>query len=99
MRPVAGESCVLLVRVTPRSSRDEVVGWDGDTLRVRLRAPPVEGRANEALCRFLAAKLGVALSGVSVVSGASARTKRVRVQGTTEAVARAAFTAQARLLP
>ena len=72
---------MLSVRVTPRSARDEVVGWDGDVLRVRLRAPPVEGRANEALRRLLAAELGIPAGRVGIVSGAAARTKRVWIEG------------------
>ncbi len=75
---------MLVVRVTPRSGRDEAVGWDGDVLRVRLRAPPVEGRANEALCRFLAERLGLPVSRVSVVAGGSSRTKRLHIHGLTE---------------
>jgi len=75
------ESTLLTVRVTPRSARDEVIGWDGDTLRVRLRAPPIEGRANEALRRLVASALALAPSAVDVVSGETSRTKRLRVKG------------------
>ncbi len=70
-----------MVRVTPRASRDEILGWEGDVLRVRLRAPPVEGRANEALVRLLASCLGVPPSAVGIVSGQAARTKRISVRG------------------
>jgi len=76
---------VIAVRVTPRSARDEVTGWRDGALRVRLRAPPVEGKANEALRRLLAERLGVALSAVSIVSGGTARLKRVRIDGIDEA--------------
>jgi uncharacterized protein (TIGR00251 family) len=79
------ESAVFSVRVTPRAGRDEVVGWQDDVLRVRLRAPPVEGQANEALRRLLAKRLGVAPSAVELVSGATGRTKRVRFTGLSEA--------------
>jgi uncharacterized protein (TIGR00251 family) len=75
------ESAVLLVRVTPRAGRDEIAGWQGDQLRVRLRAPPVEGQANEALRRLLAARLGLPVSAIELLTGATARTKRVRVDG------------------
>jgi hypothetical protein len=71
----------LVVRVTPRAGRDEIAGWQGDELRVRLRAPPVEGRANDALLRLLAARLGIPVSGIELVSGAAARVKRLRVDG------------------
>jgi uncharacterized protein (TIGR00251 family) len=80
--------CVIAVRVTPRASRDKVTGWQNGALRVRLRAPPVEGKANEALRRLLADRLGVALSAVSIVSGETARLKRVRVEGLDEASVR-----------
>jgi hypothetical protein len=75
------ESAVLTVRVTPRAGRDEVVGWQGDELRVRLRAPPVEGQANAALRRLLASHFGVPLSALELLSGATARTKRLRIEG------------------
>ena len=69
------------VRVLPRASRDEIVGERGGTLVVRLTAPPVEGRANEALCRLLAKRLGVAKGRVTVVRGASSRDKLVEIEG------------------
>jgi uncharacterized protein (TIGR00251 family) len=75
------DSATISVRVTPRSARDMVIGWDGDVLRVRLRAPPVEGRANEALRRLIAARLGVVVSSVEIVTGETSRVKRVRIDG------------------
>jgi uncharacterized protein (TIGR00251 family) len=74
---------VITVHVTPRSGRDEIAGWQEGELRVRLRAPPVEAAANEALCRFLAKQLGVATSAVEIVGGATARHKHVRISGLT----------------
>ena len=71
----------LRVRLTPRAGRDEVVGWEGDLLRVRVTAPPVEGRANAALERLLAAALGVPARAVRIVSGARGRQKTVVVDG------------------
>jgi len=76
--------CVLEVRVSPRAARDEIGGWQEGRLRVRLRAPPVEGRANEALRRLLADRLGVPVSAVEVASGAASRVKRLRISGLTE---------------
>ena len=76
--------CVIRVRVTPRSGRDEVVGWQGDELRVRVRAAPVEGQANEALCRLIAKHVGVPSSAVEVVGGATSRTKTLRLEGLSE---------------
>lgn len=69
------------VRVTPRGGRDAIdgVGEDG-ALRVRVAAPPVDGAANDALCRLLARGLGVAPGGVRVVGGASGRRKVVEAE-------------------
>jgi uncharacterized protein (TIGR00251 family) len=83
---------LIAVHVTPRASRDEVSGWREDELRVRLRAAPVEGAANEALRRFLAKQLGVAASAVEIVGGTAARHKRVRIEGLTEDDVRARLT-------
>jgi len=69
------------VRVVPRASRNEIVGVHGDALKVRLTAPPVEGRANEALIAFLAQRLGVRKSQVEIVAGATSRRKVIRVIG------------------
>lgn len=82
------DSSFFVVRVTPRADRDEVVGWQADELRVRLRAPPVDGRANDALRRLLASRLGIAPSGLELVSGATGRVKRLRVEGLSEAEVR-----------
>ncbi len=76
-QPVA----LLTIRVQPGARRSEVVGWDGDTLRVRVAAPPVEGKANEALVELLAEALGVRRRQVEVVKGATSRVKAVRVAG------------------
>lgn len=71
----------FLVRVQPRSSRNEIDGeWQG-ALRIRLNVPPVEGRANEALRRFLADCLNVPLAAVRIASGERGRLKRVEIQG------------------
>jgi uncharacterized protein (TIGR00251 family) len=76
---------VFAVRVQPRASRDAVGGeWQG-ALKVRLTAPPVDDKANEALRRLLAARLNVPLGAVTILAGARARTKRVAVSGVTEA--------------
>ncbi len=71
----------LTVRVTPRASRDELLGFQGEVLRVRVKAPPVEGRANEALLRLLAKVLGVPRSSLAIVRGQTSREKIVAVDG------------------
>ena len=67
------------VRVVPRASRNEIAGVHGDALKVRLTAPPVEGKANEALIAFLAKRLGVRKSQVEIMAGATSRRKMIRV--------------------
>lgn len=69
------------VRAQPRASKTEVAGPHGDSIRIRLAAPPVDGEANEELVRFLAKLLGVARSAVSIVSGETGRDKLVEVSG------------------
>jgi len=69
------------VRVQPRASRDELAGERAGALVVRLKAPPVEGAANAALVRFLAKSLGIPVSAVEILRGASQRNKLVRVLG------------------
>ena len=72
---------ILTVHVQPRSMRTEIVGWHGDALKVRVKAPPVDGAANDELTRFVAQKAGVAWSAVRVVSGTTGRRKRISVDG------------------
>lgn len=69
------------VRVVPRANKSEIVGVEGDSLKVRLKAPPVEGKANEALVKFIAERLAVSKSQVEILSGHASRTKVVRVRG------------------
>lgn len=75
---------ILLVRVQPRASKDEVAGVMKGALKVRLRAPAVEDRANEALCKYLAELLKTPKSAVRILSGHHSRSKRVEVLGVTE---------------
>ncbi len=77
------------VRVQPRASRDEIAGECQEGLKIRLTAPPVDDRANEALRRLLAASLKVPLSAVRIASGERSRSKRVEVRGVTAGAIRA----------
>lgn len=75
---------LLRVRVQPRASRSEIVGWRADgALSVRVAAPPVEGRANAAVAALLAEALDLRPSAVTVERGARGRDKLVRVEGVT----------------
>jgi uncharacterized protein (TIGR00251 family) len=76
----------LTLKVTPRSRRNQVVGpveigGDRRALSVRLAAPPVDGAANDALCRFLADALGVSRSSVTLRSGETSRIKLIHIAG------------------
>ena len=75
----APDGALLPVRVQPRASCDEVVGWQGATLRVRVTAPPTDGRANGAVAALLAEACGVPLSAVELVRGHASRDKLFRV--------------------
>src|SRR5260370_40005890 len=75
---------ILQVRVQPRASKDEIAGVMGGALKVRLRAPSLEGRANEALCEYLAELLKTPKAAVRILSGHHSRSKREEVRGVTE---------------
>lgn len=84
----------IAVQVVPRATRNEVAGVQGDLLKVRITAPPVEGAANEALLAFLAKALGLRRRDVELVSGEHARRKLVRIRGLDAAAARARLQGQ-----
>ena len=79
----------LHLKVTPSASRDAVVGWQGDVLRVHVRAPAQRGKANDAVLRLLAAALGVERRRLRIVRGETSRQKVVSVDGLDEAEIRA----------
>ncbi len=74
-----GTDLILQVRVQPRAGRDEITGLQAGRLRVRLTAPPVDGKANLHLCRFLAEAFAVPPSRVTLIAGATSRDKRLRI--------------------
>ncbi|HXJ04625.1 MAG TPA: DUF167 domain-containing protein [Candidatus Acidoferrum sp.] len=75
---------IFMVRVQPRASKDEITGVIGGALKIRLQAPAVENRANEALVEFLALLLKTPKSAVRILSGDRSRTKRIEVHGVTK---------------
>lgn len=75
---------VISVRVQPRSSRNEIVGVLGESLKVRVTAPPVDGAANEALIDLLKSTFRIPSTAITIVSGSSSRTKIVELAGVTE---------------
>ena len=79
----------LRVKVTPNASRNEILGWEdsprtGPHLRVRLQAPPVEGKANKALVAFLAKQLKIPKSKITLLKGQSSRLKSLQIPEGTE---------------
>ena len=74
-----GEDLLLAVHLQPKASKDEFAGLHGDRLKIRLTAPPVEGKANAHLMAFLAKAFGVPKSQVSLESGELNHQKRVRI--------------------
>jgi len=86
------EGVVVNVRVVPRAPRNTVQGVLGDALKIRLAAPPVEGKANTELVRFLAAELALHAGKIHLLAGATGRTKRVLIQGMSGAILAAKLT-------
>jgi hypothetical protein len=78
-------AAVFAVRVAPRASRDAIEGEYQGALKVRLTAPPVDDRANDALRRLLAKRLNVPVPAVRIVAGEKSRTKRISILGVTPA--------------
>jgi uncharacterized protein (TIGR00251 family) len=81
----------LDVRLQPRARKDEIVGERDGRIVIRVTAPPVDGRANDALTRLIAKRAGVAPSRVTIVRGHSARDKTIRVDGVDDQTLRAAL--------
>jgi uncharacterized protein (TIGR00251 family) len=73
------------LKVIPNASRDEVAGWLGDALKLKIQAPALDGRANEALAGFLADQLGLPRRSITLLRGEKSRHKVVRVDGLSQA--------------
>lgn len=84
----------IAIRLQPRARRNEIVGVRADAFVLRVTAPPVDGRANEAVCRLIATAAGVPPSRVTVVRGLSSRDKVIRVEGVDAADLRSALEAR-----
>ena len=84
-----GDGVTLRLHIQPGAKKTEVAGLYGEALKIRLAAPPVDGKANASLIAFLADQLGVPKSAGSLLSGESSRAKRVHVSGVAAAAAEA----------
>jgi uncharacterized protein len=73
----------IAIKVVPRASKNQIVGVEGDVLKIRLNAPPVEGKANDALVAFLADTLKIRRAQIEIIVGDTSRKKLLRVRGVT----------------
>ena len=78
------ESLIITLRVVPRASTDGFQGLLGDALKVRIQAPPVEGKANTYLLRFLSKQWKIPKSRLEILSGETGRNKRIQIQNPSE---------------
>jgi uncharacterized protein len=81
----ANDGVIFGLRVVTRASKSEIVGEFEGNLKVRISAPPVDGAANEEVIRLLAKAVGVAKSNITIVSGQTSKTKRIRINGVSAA--------------
>ena len=72
---------IIKIKLIPRSSRNEIIGKENNAIKMKLTAPPVEGKANKALVQFLAKKLGVPKRDIEIVSGEHSREKSLKING------------------
>lgn len=84
-----GRGSRLAVHVVPRASKSEICGLQGAALKVRLQAPPVDGKANKALCEFIAERLGVSARHVLIAAGSTSRLKTLLISETAPDIVRA----------
>jgi uncharacterized protein (TIGR00251 family) len=83
----------LRIRVQPRAKRTEIAGEREGAIVIKVNAPPVDGKANEAVCKLIAQRVGVPVRSVRVVRGEKSRDKQVRVEGMDATDVRAALLA------
>ena len=75
------DGVIFRIKVQPRAAKNEIVGVQGDALKIRINAPPVKGKANRALVDFLAERLEVRKSEVEIISGRTSSVKKIKVLG------------------
>lgn len=92
----SGDDVLITIHVQPGAKKTEVAGLYGGALKLRLAAPPVDGKANDTLIAFLAKILNISRSRLNLVSGQTSRSKRVAVAGITTAVVEEALYPAAR---
>ena len=73
------DQTIIKVKLIPRSSRNQIIGKDGDVFKVKVTSPPVEGLANKALIELFAKRIGVPKGSIDIISGKSSRRKSLRI--------------------
>jgi uncharacterized protein (TIGR00251 family) len=91
MHKPASLSARLAVKVVPGSSRDQIVGWLGNALKIKVAAPPDKGRANEAVVELLAKKLGISPNDIQIQSGHASPSKVLEISHLDDAAVKRAF--------
>lgn len=86
-----GDGCTLAVRVRPGARKNDVAGLHAGAVKISLTAPPVDGRANEALIEFVAELVGLPRARIAILTGASSRMKLLRITGKSAAEVQAAL--------
>lgn len=77
---------IITLRVIPRAAKNSIQGIMGDTLKVRIQAPPVEGKANAGLVKFISKQWNIPRSNIEILSGETGRNKRLRISHPTDAL-------------
>ncbi|MBF0105492.1 MAG: YggU family protein [Deltaproteobacteria bacterium] len=72
----------LTVKITPNSKKSEIMGWEGALLKIKIQAPPLEGKANTELVRFLSKQWGISKSSIHILSGETSRIKTLEIPDT-----------------
>jgi len=85
------EGVVFHIRVLPRASRCEIAGIQGDALKIKITAPPVDGKANDECIKFLSDRLGIKKSRISIIAGHASKNKKIAISGATERDMKAIF--------
>jgi uncharacterized protein (TIGR00251 family) len=83
----SSDGCTVTVKATPRANTSEIAGVEAEWLRVRLQAPPVDGKANAALIALFAKRFGIPKRAVEILTGGTSRLKRVKLHGLSAAAA------------
>lgn len=81
------DGVLLSIKVIPKGGRNEIVGWEGDELKMRVKAPPEQGKANAEVIKLLAETLSIAKSRISIVQGETSRHKRVCIEAPLDTIA------------